>query len=60
MQALDPESRAIKMLMGAASVAGRGYEGAKSGYRYLRNNPLVLAAVVLLVLAVLLRLFGLM
>ena len=60
MQAIDPDSRAVKMLMGAASLAGRGYEGARGGYRYLRQNPLVLAAVALLVVAVLLRLFGIM
>ena len=60
MQSIDPDSRSIKFLMGAASMATRSYSQAVSFKAWLLANPLALAAVVLILVAVLLRWFGVM
>jgi hypothetical protein len=60
MQQIDPNAPMMRMLMGAAAVASQGYRGVVTARKWLRRNPLVLAALVVIFIAIVLKLFGVM
>ena len=60
MQSIDPDAKWVQLLMGGAALASRGYQGAMSAKQYLLANPKILVALIVLVVALVLRLFGFM
>lgn len=60
MKSINPDAAWVKGLMGTAAVASRGYEGARSAKAWLLQNPMALVALLMILLAVVLRAFGVM
>lgn len=60
MKSIDPDAKWVQALMGAASYGARGYQGAQAAKAYLLQNPMLALAIGLVLVAILLRLTGVM
>jgi hypothetical protein len=60
MKSIDPSALWVKAMMSTASVASRGYESAVKLKAWLQQNPLAALALILIVVAVALRVLGIM
>jgi hypothetical protein len=60
MKSFDPSALWVKAMMRTASVASRGYESTVKLKAWLQQNPLAALAVLLIVVAVALRVMGIM
>ena len=60
MKTINPDAAWVKGLMGTAAVASRGYEVAKALRAWLLQNPMAFVAILMIVLAVVLRMLGIM
>jgi hypothetical protein len=60
MKSIDPSALWIRALMGTASVATRSYEAAKSIKAWLMHNPMALLGIIVIIIAIAMRVTGMM